>query len=185
MMMLVIGGASCGKSAYAEEAARKGPVPRYYLAAMRPYGEEGLRRVERHRALRAGKGFETIERYTDLASLTLPPPDTDGSGIKEKRGTVLLECVGNLTANEMFDEEGNMSDPADRVVRGIAHLREQCRLLVVVTNNVGSDGVEYAESTRAYISSLGKINAALAAAADTVVEVVAGIPVLLKGELPV
>lgn len=185
MMVLVIGGASCGKSAYAEETARKGPAPRYYLAAMRPYGEEGERRVARHRALRAGKGFETIERYTDLASLTLPAPDADGSGHTAERGTVLLECVGNLTANEMFDDEGNMSDPADRVVRGIAHLKEQCRLLVVVTNNVGSDGIEYAESTRAYIRSLGKINAALAEAADTVVEVVAGIPVLLKGELPV
>ena len=185
MMVLVIGGASCGKSAYAEETARKGPAPRYYLAAMRPYGEEGLRRIARHRALRAGKGFETIERYTDLGSLTLPAPAAGGSGLNAERGTVLLECVGNLTANEMFDEEGSMSDPADRVVRGIAHLKEQCRLLVVVTNNVGSDGIEYAESTRAYIRSLGKINAALAAAADTVVEVVAGIPVLLKGELPV
>ena len=42
-----------------------------------------------------GKGFETIERYTDLSGLELP-----------KEGVALLECLSNLTANEMFEPEG-------------------------------------------------------------------------------
>ena len=46
------------------------------------------------------------------------------------------------------------------------------------------DGIFYEEGTRAYVEVLGKINAALAARADTVIEMVAGIPILLKGELP-
>ena len=174
MMILITGGAGSGKSCFAETLCRKSPKPLFYLAAMQPYGEEGRARVERHRAMRAGKGFQTVERYTDYASLRLCA-----------RGTALLECVGNLTANEMFDETGNRTDPYDRVLSGIDALQRQCERLVVVTNEIGSDGVLYDASTEAYIDALGRINAALAARADAVVEVVAGIPLILKGELPV
>ena len=173
MMILLTGGSACGKSSYAEEICMRGPEPRFYLAAMQPYGEEGRRKVERHRLLRAGKGFETIERYTGYASLQLPA-----------RGTALLECICNLTANEMFDENGNQTDPFERVLAGVEHLAEQCERLVVVTNDVGSDGICYEESTMDYVRVLGKLNAALAARADTVIEMVAGIPILWKGELP-
>ena len=55
MMILVTGGASSGKSAYAEQVACALPAPHFYLAAMKPFGEEGARRIARHRALRAGK----------------------------------------------------------------------------------------------------------------------------------
>ncbi|MBQ6551731.1 MAG: bifunctional adenosylcobinamide kinase/adenosylcobinamide-phosphate guanylyltransferase [Lachnospiraceae bacterium] len=173
MMILLTGGSACGKSTYAEEICVNAPGPRWYLAAMQPYGEEGKRKVERHRKLRAGKGFETIERYTDYAALTLPA-----------RGTALLECICNLTANEMFDENGNMTDPYERVMAGVRHLRDQSDLLVVITNDVGSDGIAYEEGTEAYVRVLGRINADLAREADTVIEMVAGIPVLWKGELP-
>ena len=173
MMILLTGGSACGKSSYAESLCMAAPLPRYYLAAMQPYGEEGERKVQRHRALRAGKGFETIERYTDYAALQLPA-----------RGTVLLECICNLTANEMFDEAGNRTDPCDRVLAGVENLARQCDLLVVVTNDVGSDIRTYEEGTAAYIRALGRINAALAARADTVLELVAGIPLVVKGVLP-
>ncbi|MBQ6074862.1 MAG: bifunctional adenosylcobinamide kinase/adenosylcobinamide-phosphate guanylyltransferase [Lachnospiraceae bacterium] len=173
MMILITGGSACGKSSHAEEICLQGPAPRFYLAAMQPYGEEGLRKVVRHRLLRKDKGFETIERYTDYASLELP------SGC-----TAVLECVANLTANEMFDENGNRSDPVDLVLAGVEHLASRCGLLVAVTNDVGSDGIRYEEGTEAYIKALGTINAALAARADTVIEMAAGIPILWKGEMP-
>ena len=173
MMILITGGSACGKSAYAESLCMKAPLPRYYLAAMKPYGEEGKQKVRRHRALREGKGFKTIERYTDYAALHLPV-----------RGTALLECICNLTANEMFDEDGNRSDPCEQVLAGVDALAAQCELLVVVTNDVGSDIRTYEDGTAAYIRALGRINAALAAQADTVIEMVAGIPLLIKGVLP-
>ena len=53
-----------------------------------------------------------------------------------------------------------------------------------MTNDVGSDGIRYEEGTEAYIKALGTINAALAARADTVIEMAAGIPILWKGEMP-
>ncbi|MBR6321461.1 MAG: bifunctional adenosylcobinamide kinase/adenosylcobinamide-phosphate guanylyltransferase [Lachnospiraceae bacterium] len=173
MMILLTGGSACGKSTYAENICVNAPGPRFYLAAMQVYGEEGRRKVERHRMLRAGKGFETIERYTDYASLKLP-----------ERGTALLECICNLTANEMFDENGNQSDPYARVMAGVENLKAQSELLVVITNDVGSDGIRYDPGTEDYVRVLGKINAAIAAEADTVIEMVAGIPILWKGALP-
>ena len=173
MMILLTGGSANGKSSFAESLCVRASGPRYYLAAMRPYGAEGEARIRRHRKLREGKGFTTIERYTDYASLVLP-----------SRGTALLECIANLTANEMFDDAGNYTDPEQAVLAGVDALRAQCGLLVVITNDVGSDGASYPPGTEAYIRAIGRINAALAVRADTVCELVAGIPILLKGALP-
>lgn len=173
MMILLTGGSACGKSSYAERLCTQMPMPRYYIAAMRPYGEGGMEKIGRHREMRRGKGFETIECYTALEKLVLP-----------QRGTVLLECICNLTANEMFDDEGNYTDPFARVISGVAALREQCDELIVVTNDVGTDNICCDTSTQAYVAVLGRINAALAAQSDAVYELVCGIPLVLKGELP-
>lgn len=173
MMILLTGGSACGKSSFAEGLCMKLPLPRFYIAAMQPYGPEGEERIRRHRRLRAGKGFETIERYTDLAGLRLP-----------ERGTVLLECICNLTANEMFSTDGSFRDPCGDVLRGVAELAAQCGDLIVITNDVGGDELDYSEGTRAYIDAMGRINAALAQEADTVCELVCGIPLIVKGELP-
>lgn len=173
MLILVIGGSGSGKSEYAENTAvslaeEKG-LPLYYIAAMRPFGEEGRRRVERHRRLRAGKGFETIERYTDLSGLELP-----------KEGVVLLECLSNLTANEMFEPEGAKERTVQAVLEGVAALEKQCRDLVIVTNDIFSDGITYDKTTELYQRYLGQINRELALCAQEVTEVVCGIPLQLK-----
>lgn len=172
MMILLTGGSGCGKSAYGESLCLRFPLPRYYLAAMQPYGDGSAAKIARHQALRAGKGFETIERYTDYAHLHLP-----------RRGIALLECICNLTANEMFDAQGNMVDPCPAVLAGIAALQAQCDHLIVITNDIGSDSASYDPATRAYVRALGRINAALAQQADRVYELVCGIPIPVKGAL--
>ena len=174
MMILLTGGAACGKSAFAEKLCENANGVKYYIATMQPYGDEGRMRISRHRAMRDGKGFVTVERYTDIGKLSLP-----------ERGTALLECIANLTANEMFRADGTFSDPVQRVVSGVEELMRKCDMLVVVTNDVGSDGLVYDEATNEYIRAIGCINAKLAVLADTVAELVAGLPVVVKGELPV
>ena len=62
MMILLTGGAANGKSTFGESLCLQADGPRYYLAAMQPYGPEGEARIARHRKLREGKGFTTIER---------------------------------------------------------------------------------------------------------------------------
>jgi adenosyl cobinamide kinase/adenosyl cobinamide phosphate guanylyltransferase len=72
---------------------------------------------------------------------------------------------------------------ATRVLSGVERLAETCQNLVIVTNDVFSDGLAYDPETRAYMRALSRVSRALAARADLVVEVVFSIPVVLKGEL--
>ncbi len=173
MRLLITGGCACGKSTYAEALALRLPGPRFYIATMRPYDAECIEKIARHRAQRAGKGFVTIERETGLASLALP-----------ERGTALLECMCNLTANEMFAPiTFAMRDPFADIMDGICALEKQCAHLIVVTNEVGGEYYPYDATTRAYIEVLGKLNRALAARFERVCEMVCGIPLARKGEL--
>lgn len=171
MMTLVVGGAASGKSEYAEglilETAR---APRIYIATMQPFDAECRRRIEKHRAMRAEKRFETVERYTDLAGLRLPD-----------QSAVLLECMSNLCANELYSPQGSGDGAEAAAVRGVEALRRRCGELVVVSNEVFSGGSRYADDTLRYLRLLGRVNQALAAMADRVCEVVCGVPVYHKG----
>lgn len=173
MTILLTGGSGCGKSTFAEKLAVGLPAPRYYIAAMQPYDEECLKKIARHREMRRGKGFETLERQKDMETLVLP-----------ERGTVLLECLCNLTANEMFAPDGSIRDVFEKILAGLDNLRAQCEHLIIVTNDVGSDTEDYSPETLLYVETLGRLNQAVAEKADTVCELVCGIPLVLKGELP-
>lgn len=182
MMILVIGGSGSGKSAYAEQLAvsfsRRDhfgkPMRNYYLATMRIWDEEGQKKADRHRQLRSGKGFLTIEQ----------PAAVHRALEKMEAGerTVLLECISNLTANEMFSEEEPKpaAETVEAVVKSVALLKAQTTHLVVVSNNVFEDGVSYDGTTMEYIRAMGSINRKLAEMAEQAVEVVVGIPVILK-----
>lgn len=95
MLTLVIGGAASGKSAYAESLCLRAPLPRTYLATMQVWDAECAARVAKHRAMRAEKQFITVECPLHLDRVALP-----------RRGTVLLEDLGNLAANELYDPDG-------------------------------------------------------------------------------
>ena len=173
MLTLVIGGSASGKSEYAEGlvlASRH--TPRYYIATMEPFGEEGRARVAKHRRMRADKQFETIECYTNLSSLRL-----------RQRGIVLLECMGNLAANELYspDGAGNVPDAFAAIVDGVETLLSQCAGLVIVSNEVFTGGSRYAEGTEDYLRLLAQVNRALARRADRVCEVICGLPQYYKG----
>lgn len=100
-----------------------------------------------------------------------------------RKKSALLECMSNLTANEMFTKDGMKSEEevVEKIVSEIQTLSQKLDNLVIVTNNVFEDGVIYDAGTMEYLRALGRINAALAHLADRVAEVVAGIPVELKG----
>lgn len=173
MLILVTGGAASGKSAHAERLlCEAAPSSRLYLATMQPFGAAAQARIARHCALRQGKGFETIERPLDLAELALSQ-HYDG---------ILLEDLGNLLANEIFAPEGAGDAAFGSILTGIDHLQDCCETLVVVTDEIFSDGVEYPPETARYIRDLAALNCALAARADTVYESVCGILLPLKGE---
>lgn len=171
MIHLITGGSDSGKSSYAEQKAMEAKAARYYIATMEPFGEEGQRRIRKHRAMREGKGFQTIECCHHLEQVHLK---------KTEDSAVLLECMTNLVANEQFSVGGSDDEILGRIRDGVNHLAQQTTRLIIVTGEVFSDGVEYEEETRRYLYLLGRVNQELAMLADQVTEVVYGIPVHMK-----
>ena len=158
MFHVVTGGSGSGKSAYAEEQIcmlKKKTNSRhlYYIATMVPYGKETEQKILRHRQMRNGKGFETLECFTDLKK---------------------------LTANELYLDTGAKERTREAVLEGIRELEKRCRGLVAVTNEVFCDLPPADEEMQEYLSVLGTINCRMAKMADQVTEVVYGIPVEVK-----
>ena len=176
-LILVTGGSGSGKSAFAERTllslAEGRPV---YLATMEEGDEESLRRIARHRDMRqrhgaaAGKAFVTVERPVDI-----------GGAAVEDGDCVLLEDLGNLLSNEIWSPAGAGERAEERILAGIDALLERSALLVVVSNEIFSDGAEWTGDMARYVQSLGQLHQALADRAEAVVEVVCGIPVYHKG----
>lgn len=198
MVVLVTGGSGSGKSAFAEEylmCLSTQAETKYYIATMQPFGEESLAKIRRHQRLRAGKGFTTIEQSRDLTkaaqriakpsnqfqeeAVTINRPENSVPFIRD---TALLECMSNLVANEMFSGADIVSEDVvvGHILQGIKSLSAKVDELVIVSNNVFEDGISYDATTQAYIRALGRINTGVAALADTVTEVVVGIPVPVK-----
>jgi adenosylcobinamide kinase/adenosylcobinamide-phosphate guanylyltransferase len=139
---------------------------------MQPFDDECRARIQKHRAMRREKGFETIECYTNLAAL---------EGKLPQGGAALLECLSNLAANERYSPEGAGEGALEALVAGVDVLRAQCETLVVVSNEVFCGGSDYAGDTQGYLRLLADANRALAARADAVCEVVCGVPHYYKG----
>lgn len=208
MITLITGGSGSGKSAYAEKyichaSNEKGCKEKYYIATMHVFDDEGQRKIDRHRRLRAGKGFITIEQPRDIKKAV---EKLQSENCLKTGRSALLECMSNLVANEMFppvdvsgmqaaeakketlDDLENMKDydtaqisrVSKKVLKEVSILSENVAELVIVTNNVFEDGVSYDQSTMNYIKAMGIVNRGLAAMAESVVEVVAGIPVTVK-----
>lgn len=208
MLHIVYGGSASGKSSYAESFAMslQGEGRLLYIATMYPYkwntteiDPETMQRIERHRAMRADKGFDTVECYRHVEHI-----------MAKRQDVLLLECMSNLLANEMYLEpdsddgglaetmsevekagvDGNvgsdvaetMSPVSKKIVLALVDLSTRVQELVIVTNDVFSDGgsLTYDESTREYVKNLAEINCELAREAATVTEVVCGIPVEIK-----
>lgn len=167
MLVMILGGAASGKSEYAEALCMRLSANKLYIATMEPYGEEALKRIERHTQMRKKKGFDTLEKYTRLYECEIKGYDT-----------VLLECMSTLLANEFFTDEKYY----ENIFEGITKVKNSCNNLVVITNKVFSDGEEYENETKKYMEALGKVNVSLASSAEVVIEVVCGIPIVIKGE---
>ncbi|MCF0228928.1 MAG: bifunctional adenosylcobinamide kinase/adenosylcobinamide-phosphate guanylyltransferase [Parasporobacterium sp.] len=175
MITLVYGGSSCGKSEYAESMVigSSAPDSRYYIATMKAYDEEGLRKIRRHRKMREGKGFKTIECHTSIEKAMSSAADISSC-------TFLLECIPNLVANEMFDSEDGENGLIRRITEGLGILFESAGNVILVTDNVFEDGIQYDNAVMKYMEYLGTVNTFAASRADSVYEVVAGIPIRLK-----
>ncbi len=181
MIWFISGGSASGKSAYAEakidawaerERVEDGKRKIYYLATMENRGEEAKERIEKHRKARSMRAFQTIECPRNLKQVF--------SQIEEG-SFVLLECLSNLVANEMFQGEAFFPEVSTKIEAELVELEARCKGLVIVSNEIFSDGIPYDSWTTQYIKELGILNQFLAKRAFQVTELVYGIPIQQKG----
>ncbi|MEM9581163.1 MAG: bifunctional adenosylcobinamide kinase/adenosylcobinamide-phosphate guanylyltransferase [Pseudomonadota bacterium] len=167
--VLVIGGAASGKSAFAENIIVQSGLARTYIATARIWDAEMNQKVAEHQKMR-GAGWTTVEEPLDPAK----PLATLNS-----EQAVLLDCATMWLTNHLMDD-GDLAAAEDRLMDAFRCCRAYC---VVVSNEVGGGIVPADALSRRFRQAQGRLNQRLATQADTVVQVVAGLPNVLKGSL--
>lgn len=164
-LTLVLGGARSGKSRFAETLARQHGGPRTYVATAEAFDDEMRQRIMKHREQRAGDGWQTIEATLDPAAI-LP-----------REGLVLLDCVTVWLGNLMHHGR----DLRAEVSKLCAALESCPAEVILVSNEVGLSIVPENAMARRFRDEQGLANQALAAIADNVYFIAAGLPLKLKG----
>lgn len=168
-LTLVLGGARSGKSRYAEGLIEARPGPWLYVATAQAWDDEMRARIAEHRARRAPT-WETVDAPRDLATVIAGAP---------AGRPVLVDCLTLWLTNAMLDEAADLKAETDALV-------EACRAaagpLVLVSNEVGFGIVPENALARRFRDEAGRLHQRLAAIADRVVLVVAGLPMIIKGD---
>jgi len=170
---LVLGGARSGKSRYGLSLAESFPAPRLFLATGEPLDAEMAARIAAHQAER-GPGWETRE-----VPLELPAALSQAQG---QYGAVLVDCLTMWLANLMLRQEAAEADIEAAGRRLLTLLPRLATPTVFISNEVGLGVVPDSPLARQYRDWLGWLHQQVAAAADLVVLVVAGLPLTLKGK---
>lgn len=163
---LVLGGARSGKSRFAEEMAERAARP-IYLATGRAWDGEMSARIDEHRA-RRGPKWTTVEEPLDLAGV-LPTLASPGA-------VVLVDCLTLWVTNLMMAER-DVADESRRLAAAFGGLQGP---VVFVSNEVGLGIVPDNAMARAFRDHAGRLHQEVAALADAVYFMVAGIPMTVK-----
>ena len=167
-MTLVLGGARSGKSAYAEGLIEACPGPWLYLATAQAFDDEMIDRIAQHRARRAGTW------HTQDVPLALP------EALVEATGPVLVDCL-TLWLTNLILAEADLDQATERLLAACAGTPGP---LVLVGNEVGLGIVPDNALARRFRDAAGRLHQRLAAEADRVVLTVAGLPLIVKPQVP-
>ncbi|MDR5587985.1 MULTISPECIES: bifunctional adenosylcobinamide kinase/adenosylcobinamide-phosphate guanylyltransferase [Clostridium] len=162
MNCLIIGGSKSGKSNTGEKIAlslNKDKV--IYIATMSPYDDEDKKRIEKHIISRFGLGFVTLEQFRDLNETI--------KYINEK-DTILIDSITSLLTNEMFIKNDIIKCPSLKIISNIKEIIDTVKNVVIISDYIFNDSIEYDEISENYKRELGKINKELAKICDTVIE---------------
>ena len=170
MIYLVLGTPDSGKSRRAEGLVMDlaGNGPKYYIATMIPFGDAGKERVKKHRKMREGKGFETIEKTLRVHELA---EELD----KLEEATCLLECMSNLIGNEMHDGyniEKKPDELSQYITDSVMSLAKKAGNMVIVANVFPLEGEGYDEDTRKYVRIVDLVNQRLRKKVDEIYELI-------------
>ncbi|MEJ6399056.1 bifunctional adenosylcobinamide kinase/adenosylcobinamide-phosphate guanylyltransferase [Yoonia sp. 208BN28-4] len=166
-MTFVLGGAASGKSHYAETLLKNRSEQRIYIATAEVYDAEMADKVAAHKRMR-GKGWHTIEEPLDL-----PKVLSD----RESGEVILIDCATLWLTNLVLGDH-DVDTATEQLIAAIAACPAP---VVIVSNEVGQGIVPDNALSRKFRNAQGKLNRDLAAVADRVVAVMAGLPLVLKG----
>ncbi|CAD7847366.1 MAG: Adenosylcobinamide kinase (EC 2.7.1.156) / Adenosylcobinamide-phosphate guanylyltransferase (EC 2.7.7.62) [Olavius algarvensis Delta 4 endosymbiont] len=168
----VIGGCRSGKSGHAQVLGEEIQGKKLYLATCEPHDEEMQARVRLHRQQR-GDQWETLEEPVEIAA-AIADPSGDYS-------VILVDCLTLWTSNLLLSSD--KAPAVDAACRALVQSLKSARCpVILVSNEVGTGIVPDNELARRYRDEAGWVNQKIAAAADRVVWMVAGIPVTIKGK---
>ena len=167
---LVIGGARSGKSGFAEGLAIASRRARRYIATAQAWDDEMRARIARHRDQR-GDGWLTVEAPLDLASALAQATSDE---------VVLVDCATLWLSNQLLAD----ADLATEAKVLLTAVTDCTAPVIVVSNEVGWSIVPDNALARRFRDAQGRLNQQMAAQADLVVAVMAGLPIVLKGHLP-
>jgi adenosylcobinamide kinase/adenosylcobinamide-phosphate guanylyltransferase len=167
-LVLVLGGARSGKSCFAETLIASAGLQAVYIATAEARDEEMRARIATHRA-RRGAGWTTIEEPLDLANRLLA--EADGTR------PILVDCLTLWLANLMA-AEGDIGFEIERLRATLPQVKAP---VVMVANEVGLGIVPENDLARRFRDHAGRLNQSIAALADRVVFMAAGLPLALKG----
>ena len=165
---LVLGGARSGKSRYAESLMAALPPPWIYVATAEAGDAEMTERIAAHRA-RRGPNWRTVEALANL----------DRVLADHRSEPVLVDCL-TLWLSKLLLDDGALEDEMVRVEKSLL-LATAPKILV--SNEVGAGIVPEHPLGRRFRDLQGVLNQRVAAIADRVVLMVAGLPLVVKGSL--
>ncbi len=169
-LTLVIGGAASGKSRFAEDLVFSSSKPRSYIATAQAFDDEMRRKIANHQAQRGAK-WDTYEE---------PLAPWDALKQIEQPNIVLLDCATIWLSNILLGAH-DLNAAKDSLIAG---MQDFGGTIIIVTNEVGQGVVPDNKLARQFRQQQGELNQQLAAIADLVVLVTAGLPLALKGQLP-
>ena len=166
---LVLGGASSGKSAWAERYILKQEQKVGYIATAQALDAEMEEKIAQHRG-RRGDEWTTREEPLNIISCFDAFP-------AEK--PILLDCATLWLSNLMLAEKNIAAESSTF----INYLNNYTGRLVIVSNEAGLSVIPHTRIGRDFQKAQGQLNQQLASLADRVVFIVSGLPLLLKGKL--
>ena len=164
---LVLGAAASGKSRYAEQLVEVSSYDRIYVATATSDDAEMAERIRRHRA-RHGADWQTIEEPHDL---------TGTLRLRAKPGTAMLvDCLTLWLTNRML-ADADLDQEVGDLAKALGDAEGS---IVLVSNEVGAGIVPNNQMARRFRDHAGQMNQQIAAEADSVILVTAGLPQILK-----